>query len=255
MPYVLPIILTDFCADINHHDGKKIAELLLEISCAKCGHKQCLKLTKSRLRRPAITLGDITEIFVPLSKCENCGSRRRLLPMELLPWKPYTLPTMQKFIAAYNASPHGWRRTVNHTPGGFYKPHFTTVHGRASGLGERALDQVKLNRERAMVNKPPFLEPFTTLIQTVESRHGLPAVKAFSAVVTVFPEKYRSQRRKEHLEANLRLLNLAVFIPAHQAVQEPQSLLVLEEIALVEFHRPLMIFRSRTRDPSIQRRV
>jgi hypothetical protein len=251
---VLPIILTDFCADINHHDGKKITELLLKISCAKCGHQQCLKLTKARVRRPAITLGDITEILVPLSKCDVCSSRRRLLPMELLPWKPYALPTMQKFIAAYNASPHGWRRTVNDTPGGFYKPHFTTVHGWASGLGERALDQVKLNRVRAMVNKPPFLEPFTTLFQTVESRHGLPAVKAFSAEVTVFPEKYRSQRRKEHLEANLRLLNLAALIPAHREEREPQSLLLLEEIALAEFHRPLLLFRSRIREPSIQHR-
>jgi len=251
VPYVLSLILTDFLEDINCHGGKKSKALLESVTCEKC-HQQGLKLTGSLVQRGAITLGEIDSIFVPLSKCPNCKSRRRVLPIDLLPGKPYSLPVIEKYIVAYNQGHYGLRLTVEKTKAGASKPHFTTLHGWLSGLGERVLDQVRIHHDRAIVGKPPLLEPFTALVQAIENHYSLPAASVFSAAVTVFPEKYRSQRRKEHLEADRRLLKLAALIPGSRKNREPQSFLSLERLGILEFRRPVLLFCSWIRDRPIQ---
>ena len=159
MPYLFAIYLSDFLEDVNQGDGKKVASLLEDFPCEKCRAKE-LHLTREKVRRAAVTLTGISSILVPLAVCGSCGSRRRVLPIELLPGKSYSVPVIEQFVSTYLSSPRGLRSTVKHTEGSEYKPHFTTLHGWCGGLGERVLDQVRLQRHRAAIDSAPDLPPF-----------------------------------------------------------------------------------------------
>jgi hypothetical protein len=73
-------------------------------------------------------------------------------------------------------------------------------------LGEKALDR----NEQIKQNYPPTT---TAALRESSQRRGINFCDKFTAaVVSVFPSKYRSERRKDQLEAVMRLLLIASII-------------------------------------------
>ena len=144
---------------------------------------------------------------VPLALCEQCRSRFRVLPVEILPYKTFGLPVIEAACIHYATSADGLRKTVGRIPG--VSPHYSTLHGWMGGLGERAMDKVHLKRDRATVGQPS-LPPTSTLVAETAKRQDLDLINRWSKTKPpIAPWKYESLFRKELLQSCLRLLSIA----------------------------------------------
>lgn len=252
MSYALTMKRSEFLRDVNHNDGREVSRLLAELPCVKCG-QVALKLTKSRPKRLGIGIeGEAEVVEVGLARCGACKSRRRVLPLELLPGKSYALSTVLEAAAAYLDGPASLRKAAEAMRTKGTRPHFTTIHGWLGGLGERCLDQVRLGRQRATVGGKPTLDPFSGLLREAQTVSGTPVVKAFRRPQRVRSTKYRSERRREHLESVLRLREAAGAVVPVEGKRKASRPLCLERVGLVGFRSPMLLFRSRIRDTSIQ---
>jgi hypothetical protein len=251
LPYVLPIIHTELIRDVNLQDLGLIQALLEGVGCARC-HAKALGVTSTLVARPFITsAGKRLVLAVPLARCGACRSRRRVLPSDALPYKQFSLGRIEKVGRDYLSSARSLRATTA-AAAGEHTPHYSTLHGWLGGLGERALDQISLGRERATPDGETPLVPFTAVIEESMKQTGEPTVRAFSAPVHVRAGKYRSDRRREHLEACLRVFAMAAVIPSDSADGKRGSIVDLESVAIQWFRMPVLLFRSRIRDTPIQ---
>jgi len=247
---VLPIDHTELLKAVNHEDDGRVQSLLDEIPCDACGEKT-LVLTKETVERTAIFPGSSScTIFVPIAECGTCGSRRRVLSADLLPGKQYSIPLIQRYEEEYFRRP-SYRSAVQ-VEIGSWKPHFTTLHGWLGGMGERVLDQTTLGRDRPTPCAKPSLAPFTALVEETDRMTAGSTGKAFSTAVRVPAMRFRSERRREHLEAFHRLLALTAVIPIAATDGTPNSFTSLERLGLLRFRMPMLLFRSRIRGTPIQ---
>jgi len=169
MPYCLPIECSRFQKDIKENRGREIAAFLEGLPCDRCGER-ALKLTRSRLSRQVVGLKRCEEVQIPLSRCGNCGCRRRVLPLEVLPRKTFSLPVIAE-CARTALEPRGTlRAAVSALDHGAVRPHFSTLHGWLGGLGERAFDQVKLGTHAATVGGSPALSRFSALLRQAQKQ-------------------------------------------------------------------------------------
>jgi hypothetical protein len=144
---------------------------------------------------------------VPLALCEQCKSRFRVLPVEILPYKTFGLPVIEAACLHYATSTDGLRKTVRTIAG--VAPHHSTLHGWMGGLGERAMDKVHLKRDRATVSQPS-LAPTSTLVAETAKRQDFDLINRWSKTKPpIAPGKYKSLFRKELLQSCLRLLSIA----------------------------------------------
>jgi len=140
---------------------------------------------------------------VPLCCCELCGSRLRVLPIEIAPFKHYTRGVIETCCTAYSDEDLPGitlRRTVARLGAGH--PHHSSVHGWIGGLGERAL---------GLLDKREFL-PVSALIAETATRRDreLPGLWAEPRVVA--SRKCRSEKRAEQLESCARLFTTAAHV-------------------------------------------
>jgi len=192
----------------------KFEPVYLNISCPKeeCISKERLRLKAWFAQRNCV-LFDSTGVAcyqqtpVPLALCEQCKSRFRVLPVEFLPFKTFSLPIIETACNHYGNSEDGLRKTVKTIAG--IAPHYSTLHGWLGGIGERALDKVKLKNDKAAIGQPS-LPPTSTLLAETAKRKDLDLINRWNKTThPIASWKYQSLFRKELLQSCLKLLWIA----------------------------------------------
>ncbi len=138
---------------------------------------------------------------VPLCRCGRCKSRLRVLPIEIPPFKRYTLKAIETACAAYSDAglpKITLRKTVDWLGPGH--PHHSTLHGWLGGIGERALG--RMDRIRGCL-------PVITLIAETSQRHDSKLPDLWIKHYPVAERKYRSPRRAKELESCARVFSIA----------------------------------------------
>lgn len=144
---------------------------------------------------------------VPLALCQQCKSRIRVLPVEMLPGKTFGLPIIETSCNHYCTSQDGLRKTVKTIPG--VAPHYSTLHGWLGGMGERALDKVQRKHDKGAIGQPS-LAPTSAVVAETAKRKDLDLINRWNKTQpAIFSIKYNSVFRKELLQSCLRLLQIA----------------------------------------------
>jgi hypothetical protein len=131
-------------------------------------------------------------LIIVLVKCPICKSRYRLLPADILPRKHYSLPVIELSVSLYNRGDLSLFQVVWEQLPGDHNPQHTTLHGWTEGLGAWWLG-------RAM-GEVAFCVPATRIQAELEIRY--PQMRSLhSKPVWINPQRYRSQGRRERLEA------------------------------------------------------
>jgi hypothetical protein len=129
---------------------------------------------------------------IVLVKCPVCKSRYRLLPADILAHKLYSLPVIELSVSLYNRGDLSLRHVAWDLLYGERTPAHTTLHGWSEGLG--AWWQGRTMGEVA------FCVPATRMRAQLQIRH--PQMSSLHSIpVWINPQRYRSQGRRERLEA------------------------------------------------------
>ena len=75
---------------------------------------------------------------IALARCPRCGTRTRVLPYDILPYKRYSLAVISALVSTYATWSLSLRRVVWDLLGERTPAH-TTLHGWTEGLGAHAL--------------------------------------------------------------------------------------------------------------------
>jgi hypothetical protein len=149
---------------------------------------------------------DPQALWLPLARCADCKARIRVLPRELVPFKSFSLPVIEEACRRYlDPDPNGpgLRRTVRSM--GKYASVHSTLWRWLAGLGERALDHGAVQKVPAYRRLPPAC----SLIAESDKRLGRGLGKFWQRHFTIPWWKYKSQKRREQLEACARVLAAA----------------------------------------------
>lgn len=185
-----------------------LASHLCDTICPKYPHEGlpqsppvALELTNCTVDRTAFLLEkddyDIDTVVketvkIVLVRCPICKSRYRLLPTDILPHKLYTLPVIELSVSLYNRGDLSLRHVVWDLLYGERTPEHTTLHAWTEGLGAWWL-----GREMGEV---AFSVPATRIQAELEIRYPQMSSWRFQPI-WINPQHYRSQGRRERLEA------------------------------------------------------
>jgi hypothetical protein len=181
---------------------------LCETRCPKYPHDcfsqdppTALELTNSTVDRTALILekddyGIDTvvrrKVKIALVRCSICKSRYRVLPADILPHKLYTLPVIELAVSLYNRGDLSLRQVAWVQLYGERTPEHTTLHGWTEGLGAWYLGRT--------VGEVAFSVPATRILAELEIRFS--QVKSLHSIpVWINPQRYRSQGRRQRLQA------------------------------------------------------
>ncbi len=179
------------------------------------------------------------DIEVPLARCDGTkrGHRPRVLPANILPKKTYALAAQEAPMDAYRTSGRGLRTTLSGFTGDV--PHASTLHGWLQGCGRYALGR----------SPPDGILPVGALLEATRRRKSLDALQL--EPVPVHPDRYRSEARREELEAASGLLALAgPLFPDRTDPLSAWRCLILETEGVAAIGWP-----ARIRSTAIQHRV
>jgi hypothetical protein len=181
---------------------------LCETTCPKYPHDcssqdppTALELTNSTVDRTAFILekdnygiDTVVErkIKIALVRCPLCKSRYRVLPADIVPYKLYTLPVIELSVSLYNRGDLSLRQVTWEQLYGERTPEHTTLHGWTEGLGAWWMGR--------SIGEVAFSVPATRILADLEIRFS--QMKSLHSIpVRVNPKRYRSQGRRERLEA------------------------------------------------------
>ena len=189
--------------------------------------------------------------LIPLARCHVCGGRFRVLPQEILPRKTYSLPVIENSCRSYPQSGKGLRKTVNSIKGN--RPHFTTLHGWLGGLGVKALDREKVQKNRSAKRRKKASysgKVFTTAALVAESAKKLKGgvVRKWHSQFNIPSWKYKNERRHDQLEACARLFTAASYL----FPDEPYPLTSWQSWLIKEVHVAGWVFSARSGCTAIQ---
>jgi hypothetical protein len=181
---------------------------LCETTCPKYPHDcssqdppTALELTNSTVDRTAFILekddygiDTVVErkVKIALVRCPICKSRYRVLPADIVPHKLYSLPVIELAISLYNRGDLSLRQVAWVQLYGERTPEHTTLHGWTEGLGAWCLSRT--------VGEVAFSVPATRILAELEIRFS--QVKSLHSIpVWINPKRYRSQGRRQRLQA------------------------------------------------------
>ena len=135
---------------------------------------------------------------IALARCLRCGTRSRVLPYDLLPYKRYSLPVITELVRTYatwSASLRGvvWELLGEETPA------HTTLHGWTEGLGAHAL---------GLPGAEVGGSPFSRFLVEAQARVAWVA-PVVQTLFWVDERRYRSEARRERLAGVAMLLAVA----------------------------------------------
>ena len=189
--------------------------------------------------------------LIPLAQCHVCGGRFRVLSQEILPRKTYSLPVIENSCRLYPQSGKGLRKTVNSIKGD--RPHFTTLHGWLGGLGVKALDRKKVqkNRSAEQGKKASYSgKVWTTAALVAESAKKLKrgVVREWHNQFDIPLWKYKGEKRRDQLEGCARLFSVASYL----FPDEPYPLTSWQSWLIKEVHVAGWVFSARSGCTAIQ---
>lgn len=190
--------------------------------CPGCRIRGWLYFTGRRVNRGVIwrdASGHIVFkiIEIPLANCRNCRGRFRVLPIEILPFKIFSLKLIEEYSRTYlvpDEDGPGLRKTVEGKPGDYPRPDYTTLHHWLMFLGEKSLDCPQSSAASSHGTVPrtssciPWL-PASALIAETTKRLQVGIKRDWTRPVEIPAWKYRTPRRREQLQACARLLSTA----------------------------------------------
>ncbi|MCP3881419.1 MAG: hypothetical protein GY701_23965 [Sulfitobacter sp.] len=135
---------------------------------------------------------------IALARCPRCGTRPRVLPYDILPYKRYSLAVITALVSTYNTWSLSLRRVVWDLLGERTPAH-TTLHGWTEGLGAHAL-----GLPGAQLGGSPFSR-FLVEAQVRIRR----VAQVVHALFAVDERRYRSEARRERLAGVAMLLAVA----------------------------------------------
>jgi len=145
---------------------------------------------------------------IALARCACCGTRPRVLPYDVLPYKRYSLAVMSAEMATH-AKGGSSLRGVAWSVLGERTPCHATLHGWTEGLGAHALGLPSGEAGGA---------PFSRFLAEAQAR--TPSLRAcFEAHYPVDERRYRSEARRERLAAVAMVMALACELSECPAVQ------------------------------------
>ncbi len=248
----IPILISENHSTLLETARKsKYEKIYLKASCTKCFLNNTIRLKPWCVKRNAVLFDSkgvavYLEVLVPLSECEECKCRRRVLPYELIPYKTFSLPVIETTCYHYCTFSDGLRNTVNKMSG--IRPHYSTLHGWLGGIGERALDRIQLKTDRAEIGKPS-LPKVSTLVAETAQKKDTQLVNSFNNLIpNIASFKYKSLFRKELLVSCLRLLTIA----SSQFKLNAYPLTMWEQFLICIFSVPCFLFSSRAVVSQIQ---
>lgn len=169
--------------------------------CPSPGPPPILELTNSTISRTAFVLEvddegiDIIverKLDIVLAKCPICKGRCRVLPADILPYKRYSLPVIGCSLNLYNRGDLSLRKVVWERLYGERTPEPNTLHGWTEGFGAWCLGRT--------TGEVAFSVPATRVVAELQAHY--PQMNALLPIsVRIDPRRYRSQGRKERLEA------------------------------------------------------
>ena len=138
------------------------------------------------------------EADIALARCLRCGTRPRVLPYDVLPYKQYSLAVITELVITYTTWDWGLRMVVWNLLGE-RTPSHTTLHGWTEGLGAHVLGLPPAAADGA---------PFSRFVFEAEARVA-PVAPLVQAPFGVDERRYRSEARRERLAGVAMLMAMA----------------------------------------------
>jgi hypothetical protein len=173
--------------------------------CPQQGPAAALELTDSSVDRTVLFLEkddygvlEVVErrVEIALARCPVCKSRCRVLPADILPRKLYSLTVIDLSVRLYNRGDLSLRGVVWDELYGERTPMYTTLHGWTEGLGAYCLGRC--------VGEIPGALPAARILAELECRYAQ-IKNVHQMPISVNPRRYRSEARRQRLEACKRL--------------------------------------------------
>jgi hypothetical protein len=181
-----------------------------EISCCHCGSKGSLIYTGYYVSRNVVWAddnGNATHelISIPIGKSLCCKKRFRVLPGGVLPYKVFSLPLIEKAFYYYTHLEISLRCATEKLSGNT-QPHYSTIWRWLKGMGQRVHDRDNLSSKRYHI-------PHTSsLIEESARRINSSIRKIWLIIPKISSWKWKSERRREELEACAKLVNSAKYL-------------------------------------------
>jgi hypothetical protein len=206
-------------------------------------------LSASRVRRGVVLLerdayGEWQTVelkaLIALARCPRCGTRTRVLPYDILPYKRYSLGVINRVVSTYAT----WFWSLRHVVWdllGERTPAHTTLHGWTEGLGAHGL-----GLPGAQLGGSPFSRFL------VEAQTWVAGVaQVVQARFEVDERRYRSQARRERLAGVAMLLAVAGMVVG-ESDANVNALAQCRSLALRWSNSCVLVFPSRFPCTSIE---
>ena len=135
---------------------------------------------------------------IVLARCPRCGTRPRVLPYDVLPYKRYSLALITELVSTY-ATWSASLRDVVWDLLGEHTPAHTTLHGWTEGLGAHVL---------GLPGGEAGGAPFSRFVVEAQARVAALA-PVVQATFRVNERRYRSEARRERLAGVAMLIAVA----------------------------------------------
>ena len=166
-----------------------------------------------------------------LARCLRCGTRARVLPYDVLPYKRYSVALIAELVSTYATWSESLRDVVwdllgEHTPA------HTTLHGWTEGLGAHVL---------GLPGGEAGGVPFSRFLLEAQARMAALA-QVVQAPFWVDERRYRSEGRRERLAGVAMLFAVAELVAG---VPASPALAQCRRLALVWSNSCVLVFPSR----------
>ncbi len=191
--------------------AKKGVGLGGDVACPRpgCGSVGQLRFLGTWVDRDVVWLrgkrGVHEKTTVPLARCGGCKGRFRVLPEEMVPFKLYSFPLIERCVKAYVVdSTKGLQEAAKVVEG--VQPHHTALHGWVGGIGDRVLEREKKNgAQRKQI-------PASAIVIETSKRLGPNPVNRWHEDVKIPSWKYETEERRDQLMGCAKLLNMGSFL-------------------------------------------
>lgn len=183
--------------------------------CPNCSQPDTLHYTSTVTKRNIIVLKhhqnnyylEMTTIDIFHCRCNDkkCGKKFRVLPADIHPRKQYSLSAIIYLCFFYITHNYVYRQitrnALTNDPELMVPPHYSTIHRWISGLGRTFLD---------LPIMPNIQFVSISMLLSITSTYTFDFYQFFANIENpVNPDKYRSQRRLEEIEAVGQLVELS----------------------------------------------
>jgi hypothetical protein len=145
MPVTVALFYREYAIQLKRGDL-----VLAGRTCPRCSSPDGprLVLTSTRFTRPVFFLERddygcleivLRDILLAQARCKTCGARLRVLPADILPRKPYSLPVIEHLLVLHRDGGESLRRTIALLGGEGHWPSPSTLHAWLDGFGAYAL--------------------------------------------------------------------------------------------------------------------